>query len=948
MADLRIVDAPEIPTENITGEEKLPTGGSGNYSISLDSVADYTKTKKDLVDSIAVDSKVNGVRQELDAHIEDLLNPHQVTKGQIGLGNVDNTADADKPVSNSTQAAIISAVAPKADKTYVDSQDSSLQLQINQKAETEYVDTALSNLSTAASKFYPTLVDANADIANLAVNQAVNIGEAENGGLWYKATEDATTLTKSAYDPLTQAKAYADQVGESDVITQQVNYNKIKPFIGNAADFSLLTLAEHRALDFIRDVKIYGSNTRSFSFILIYTNSVLTTLALTDGVQQMSLILDEPQVAVIADNGKVKRVKFEHYSSDHKDYAYGEIEFDYSPKPYSTFVYSVSESNPNLSFKAKTEIKQIQHDGVINLKANAVGVLLKNSLYTEITVDDPFILSSITVNVINAPTDQPSWVECTIYPLDNGLGTSQRVSSTDQVPITKLGSLRMPFEQKVIQSGKYVLGFKTNVPQCLAVANGQFWRDYDAAGRPMPLNAPNLLGADKYGFFPAFSVHQHRSVLKPKLGANWSLDYRPEYFFLCGGGENLYYMHRSGMSGSREIWFGVSEDGGKTITKIGNNAEDSYIAQFTDLASTACIRWVGTTFEMYIAQSGGTVSKISIPDSGVVTATDITPQNSSQTGLDSYATPVIWKGFLWWGEYGNPEAPKIHKMDLDTGTWYVSIEKPLSGSTGARHVHYLYPSPYDPNVLWANWGDATNGGGQGVNKLTITGSKAGTTLDAWVQFSTGRHDDVGTTLPYPTAIMELYEPLNGKLGSNEVVMIGAGDQPPVHLTVMQTKAELAGKALFKPLNFKRESAPNTETCHWLAMDEDKTIYYFVAESNPHMSLYASPYPYTDTFQISKYWQQATAGNIYYAKGYIQTRYFRFPKIKFANALDSVDNEISKIPYLANATEVNIVAQFNKLVANLQGAGILQTYNEQGNDKSTSSWVDENGKWENWG
>ena len=65
---------------------------------------------------------MDGVRQELDVHIEDLINPHQVTKGQIGLGNVDNTADADKPVSNSTQAAIISAVAPKADKTYVDGQ----------------------------------------------------------------------------------------------------------------------------------------------------------------------------------------------------------------------------------------------------------------------------------------------------------------------------------------------------------------------------------------------------------------------------------------------------------------------------------------------------------------------------------------------------------------------------------------------------------------------------------------------------------------------------------------------------------------------------------------------------------------------------------------------------------------------------------------------------------
>lgn len=122
MADLRIVDAPEIHTENITGEEKLPTGGSGNYSVTLDSVADFTKTKKDLADNTSVDGKVNGVRQELENHIEDLLNPHQVNKGQIGLGNVDNTADLDKPVSNSTQAAIISSVTPKADKTYVDGQ----------------------------------------------------------------------------------------------------------------------------------------------------------------------------------------------------------------------------------------------------------------------------------------------------------------------------------------------------------------------------------------------------------------------------------------------------------------------------------------------------------------------------------------------------------------------------------------------------------------------------------------------------------------------------------------------------------------------------------------------------------------------------------------------------------------------------------------------------------
>ena len=148
MADLRIVDAPEIPTENITGAEKLPTGGSGNYSISLDSVADYTKTKKDLADNATVDTEVNGVRQELNAHIEDSTNPHEVTKGQIGLGNVDNTADADKPVSNSTQAAIISAVAPKADKSSVYTKSETYSRQETQVLVDDKISTALSPINS--------------------------------------------------------------------------------------------------------------------------------------------------------------------------------------------------------------------------------------------------------------------------------------------------------------------------------------------------------------------------------------------------------------------------------------------------------------------------------------------------------------------------------------------------------------------------------------------------------------------------------------------------------------------------------------------------------------------------------------------------------------------------------------------------------------------------------
>lgn len=43
---------------------------------------------------------------ELTEHITDYNNPHRVTAEQIGLGNVDNTSDLDKPISTATQEAL--------------------------------------------------------------------------------------------------------------------------------------------------------------------------------------------------------------------------------------------------------------------------------------------------------------------------------------------------------------------------------------------------------------------------------------------------------------------------------------------------------------------------------------------------------------------------------------------------------------------------------------------------------------------------------------------------------------------------------------------------------------------------------------------------------------------------------------------------------------------------
>jgi hypothetical protein len=69
-------------------------------------------------DTVPYDNQSSGLEAEnvkaaldeisgaVDDHTSDTNNPHGVTAAHVGLGNVDNTSDADKPVSTATQAAL--------------------------------------------------------------------------------------------------------------------------------------------------------------------------------------------------------------------------------------------------------------------------------------------------------------------------------------------------------------------------------------------------------------------------------------------------------------------------------------------------------------------------------------------------------------------------------------------------------------------------------------------------------------------------------------------------------------------------------------------------------------------------------------------------------------------------------------------------------------------------
>lgn len=82
----------------------------------VDGAPEAMDTLKELADAISKNSDIMSALQsaignkanvaDLNTHTSDTSNPHGVTKEQVGLGNVDNTSDMDKPVSTATQEAL--------------------------------------------------------------------------------------------------------------------------------------------------------------------------------------------------------------------------------------------------------------------------------------------------------------------------------------------------------------------------------------------------------------------------------------------------------------------------------------------------------------------------------------------------------------------------------------------------------------------------------------------------------------------------------------------------------------------------------------------------------------------------------------------------------------------------------------------------------------------------
>lgn len=136
MPRLKISDAPLL--NSVAGDEKIPTGRYGDYTLTPDMIVTFAQgklpfaTKTELAQvkaqleqnintvqttlsaeisalSVKVDgmsTQILGVSKDLTLHKADVSNPHKVTKAQVGLSDVDNTSDLNKPISTATQVAL--------------------------------------------------------------------------------------------------------------------------------------------------------------------------------------------------------------------------------------------------------------------------------------------------------------------------------------------------------------------------------------------------------------------------------------------------------------------------------------------------------------------------------------------------------------------------------------------------------------------------------------------------------------------------------------------------------------------------------------------------------------------------------------------------------------------------------------------------------------------------
>ena len=103
---LVIVDVSSDETKKIKTETLKTSLAITKSDVGLSNVDNTSDINKPISTATQTALNLKTNESSFQSHISDLSNPHSVTKSQVGLSNADNTADVDKPISSATQTAL--------------------------------------------------------------------------------------------------------------------------------------------------------------------------------------------------------------------------------------------------------------------------------------------------------------------------------------------------------------------------------------------------------------------------------------------------------------------------------------------------------------------------------------------------------------------------------------------------------------------------------------------------------------------------------------------------------------------------------------------------------------------------------------------------------------------------------------------------------------------------
>lgn len=175
-----------------------------------------------IVKSTSLDEKfLQELQEALNSHIINTENPHNVTKDQIGLSNVDNTSDIDKPISTNTQEALDTKVDKEDNKSLVEDTEIS---KLEKYPEYNEVNTRIntveseveSNTTAVTAHINNTSNPHEVTKAQIGLSNVTNDAQVKRTEMG--ASNGVATLDSTGTIPASQLPSYVDDVLEYDTV----------------------------------------------------------------------------------------------------------------------------------------------------------------------------------------------------------------------------------------------------------------------------------------------------------------------------------------------------------------------------------------------------------------------------------------------------------------------------------------------------------------------------------------------------------------------------------------------------------------------------------------------------------------------------------------------------------------------------------------------------------